>query len=85
MGIVVIIIILFVIGLFVWAHFKVKSNEARLLEENPGALYPFFGVFTSRCIYTTDKFEKDVILVNSDTGKIYIDGKILLVSDKKLS
>lgn len=81
MGIVVIIIILFVIGLFVWAHFKVKSNEARLLEENPGALYPFFGVFTSRCIYTTDKFEKDVILVNSDTGKIYIDGKIYNMSE----
>lgn len=81
MGWFIIVVIVAVIGLFVWAHFKNKADEERLLEENPGALYPFFGVFTSRCIYTTSTFEKDVILVNSDTGKIYIGGKTYEMAD----
>lgn len=76
-----VIVIVAVIGLFIWAHFKVKADEERLLEEDPSALYPFFGEFTSRCIYTTSTFEKDVILVNSDTGKIYIGGRTYNMSD----
>ena len=36
-----VIVIVAVIGLFIWAHFKVKADEERLLEEDPSALYPF--------------------------------------------
>lgn len=73
---VIIILVVVVIGVFIWAHYQVEKDEQKLLQEDPGALYPFFGVFTERHKYTTSSFAKDVILSNTDTGKIYIGGVI---------
>ena len=73
---VIIILVVVVIGVFIWAHYQVEKDEQKLLQEDPGALYPFFGVFTERHKYTTSSFTKDVILSNTDTGKIYIGGVI---------
>ena len=70
-----------IILFFVWAHYKVEADEAKLIEEDPGALYPFFGVFTDRLKYTTSSGAQDVILSNTDTGKIYIGGKIYNMLD----
>lgn len=73
---IILIVVVLVIGVFVWAHYKVEADEAKLIEEDPGALYPFFGVFTDRLKFTTSAYTKDVVLSNTDTGRIYIGGKI---------
>lgn len=78
---VIIILVVVVIGVFVWAHYQVEKDEQKLLQEDPGALYPFFGVFTERLKYTTSAYTKDVILSNTDTGNIYIGGKIYNMLD----
>ena len=78
---IIIIVVVFIIGVVAWAHDKVEADEAKLIEENPGALYPFFGVFTKRLKYTTSAYTKDVIISDTNTGRIYIGGKIYNILD----
>lgn len=78
---VIIFLVVAVIAVFTWAHYQAEKDEQKLLQEDPGALYPFFGVFTERLKYTTSAYAKDVILSNTDTGYIYIGGKIYDMAD----
>ena len=78
---IILIVVVLVIGVFVWAHYRVEADEAKLIEEDPGALYPFFGIFTERLKYTTSTYAKDVILSDTNTGRIYIGGKIYNMLD----
>ena len=70
-----------IIGLFTWANISAKAERERRVREDPASLYPFFGVFTDICEYRNSLYEKEAILVNTETGKIAIKGSIYNISE----
>lgn len=56
-------------------------QKAKLLKTNVDIKYSSFGKFTSRLEFKKNFFESDSILVNSDTGKILIGGRIFNMSE----
>ena len=70
-----------IIGLFVWAIIKSKIDEHRLAKEHIDINYPSFGEYTSRLEFSKSLVEKDVVLSNTNTGKILIGGKIYNMSE----
>ena len=70
-----------IIGLFTWANLTAKTDRERRIREDRGTLYPFFGVFTDICEYRNSLYEREAILVNTETGKIAIKNRIYNISE----